>query len=67
MRNVAVQSPPSRWRRFWRTAFLMVEAMETTEGELLEREVNARLSRLEERLEKLEANSSDCAKDAGGT
>ena len=45
----------------------MVEAMETTEGELLEREVNARLSRLEERLEKLEANSSDCAKDAGGT
>ena len=56
MSNVGVESLPSRWRRFWRTAFLMVEAMETTQGELLE-----------ERLENLAPNSSGCAKGAAGT
>ena len=67
MRNAAIESPPSLWRRFWRNAFLMAEAMETTEGELLERQMVARIARLEERLEKLEANAAGATSGARGT
>jgi hypothetical protein len=52
--SAIVAPPQSAWSRFWRNAFAMAQAIETTEAQLLEQQVTLRIAGLEERLEKLE-------------
>ena len=53
----------SVWSRFWRSAAAILDGAETTEGELLEELLLARIVKLEERIKTLESQRAGAVRD----